>query len=117
MSLLNGKYKKNYCWSIETASGTHEVKAKMGETSRDTILIYLDNEIIERIRYRGKALIPKLEYNFSCDEDILTIVLVGSKMDLAHRGILVHHKIKYVPGEKLTKPFMIMVLALVVLQV
>ena len=114
MSFFDNAYKRNHEWTVETSTGTHVVKLKMGDSSRKPMSLYLDNRHVETITYNGISLIPQMEYRFSCEDETITLVLYGSKVDLVYNDIFVNKKINYSTDETISPVFKGIVLASVI---
>ena len=93
--------KDKYRWVIEMLDGKHEITVKMGSSSRAPLPIYIDGQYACTAQYSGFALIPSMEYKFTCGEETVTLVLHGSDIDMVYHGNLVHHKMEYNPTDTL----------------
>ena len=105
--------KTEFKWTVNTLSGEHNVFLKM-KGAREPMDLFLDNRRVETIKYTGKAIIPSMEYNFSCGDERLTLVLHGSKVDIVYNGMFVNKKTKYQPNEKLSAIYRIFIVLLAV---
>jgi len=104
--------KNKNIWEIETSDGKHIIKANMGATARDPIVILVDNERVTTVQFIGKGMIPNMERSFLCGTETVTMVLHGSTIDMVFRGKFLNHKIEYNPQDALPKWFRILAVVL-----
>ena len=97
MGLLNSK--KERSWKINTADGEHNIILILGKSTREPMELFLDKRRVETIQYATAGLVPHMEYNFSCGDETLTLVVHGNNVDLVYKGVLVNNKIEYKPKE------------------
>lgn len=93
--------KEKNVWEIEASDGKHIIKANMGATSRDPIVILVDNQRVTTVQFLGSGMIPHMERSFLCGEETVTMVLHGSKIDMVFRGKFIDHKNEYNPKDDL----------------
>ena len=104
--------KDKLLWYIETSDGNHEIRIKRGDSSRAPFDIQVDGQHIDTVQYSGGGMIPQMEYNYTCGEERVTLVLHGNEFDIVHRGLLVKNNTEYKPQDKLPKAYIAIVLLL-----
>ena len=110
-NILNNR-KNEHRWQIETLDGKHEIRVKMGNSSRDSMEVFLDNRRVDTVKFSGTALIPSMEYNFACGEERITLVLYGNKLDIVYNGKFINSKTEYNPEKKTPIIYRIFMVAL-----
>lgn len=84
-------------WNVRCSDGAHKIAVRLGQTIRSPKNIFIDEDFLTTVYYKGKSIIPKQEYQFECGGDTLILVVHSNKVDLVHKGILQESKIKYEP--------------------
>ena len=84
---------------VECADGKHEIIIRQEyireiKENKFFVHLYVDNTHIQTFNNSGK-LIKKINFNFECGGETLTLVRYGGPMDIVHRGMLVKRNKTY----------------------
>ena len=88
-------------WQIEANDGTHIAVVKTATASGETLDLFLDDILIESIP--KKLGFSWNSFDFTCGDETLTLLHCGARMDIVHRGRLLHKNIPYSPDNTIPK--------------